>query len=149
MIMKKVVILTCCILIFLTGCNFDPYSDQRPPDYGNALWVCDEYNIWFVVDLEKKDYYDPEGELQSNDITYFCKFYFIHQTNQLHINVYPLEYANIPDASRDRNAVIGIIEGHCTFSDKSFIFTIDTISCDILDETTKALTFRKTATPRE
>ena len=74
--MKKIVILACCILLFLTGCNFDPYSDQRPTDYGNAIWACDEYNMWFCVDLEKEDYYNPEGELQINDDTYFCKFYF-------------------------------------------------------------------------
>ena len=54
MIMKKVVILLCCVLIFLTSCNFDPYSDKRPTDLGNALWKCDKYKIWFVVDSEKK-----------------------------------------------------------------------------------------------
>ena len=51
--MKKLVIVVFCILICLTGCQFDPYSNQRPPDYGNAFWVCDEFNIWFVVDTER------------------------------------------------------------------------------------------------
>lgn len=149
MIMKKIVALVCCILMVLTGCNFDPYSEQRPPDLGDALWVCNEYNIWFVVDSEKEEYYHPEGELKSNDNTYFCKFYFIHQTNQLQISIYPLEYATIPDEARDRNAVIGSIEGECKFSDESFILTVDKISGDILDVTVKNLTFQKTTTPIE
>jgi len=141
--MKKVVILLCCVLIFLTSCNFDPYSDKRPTDLGNALWNCDKYKIWFIVDSEEEDYYMPEGELQSNGTTYFCKFYFIHQTKQLHINVYPLEFATIPDEDRDRSLLVGSIEGECSFSDDSFVFTIDTMSGNVLDETVNELTFRK------
>ncbi len=137
------VFLSCCVMILLTGCNFDHYSNQRPPDYGNAIWECDEYNIWFAVDLEKEDYYAPEGELQIKDTTYFCKFYFIHQTNQLHISVYPSEFANIPDASRNRNAVIGNIEGKCIFSDSSLIFTIDKVNGNIPGEIPPKLIFRK------
>lgn len=142
MIMKKLVVLIFCVLMCLTGCH-DPYSDQRPPDYGNALWICDEFDAWFIVDTEKEDYSYPEGEWQIDDATYFCKFYFIHQTNQLHISIYPLEYAIISDADRDRNAVIGTIEGECNFSDDSFIFIIDAIKCDIFDEKVTQLTFRK------
>ena len=146
MIMKRLVILISCVLMCLIGCQFDPYSDQRPPDYGDAFWACDEFNIWFIVDTEKEDYYDPEGELQNNDTTYFCKFYFIHQTNQLHISIYPFEYATIPDASRDKSAVIGAIEGECSFSDDSFVFTIDTIKGDIFDKTATQLTFQRSTT---
>ena len=144
--MKKTIILICTILL-LTGCNFDPYSDQRPADYGDALWVCDEYKIWFSVDLEKEDYYHPEGELDIKDNTYFCKFYFIHQTNQLHISIYPVEYANIPDKLRDRHAVIGSIEGECSFSSESFVFTIDYVSGDIFDGTMEEMTFQKKELP--
>lgn len=127
----------------LTGCQFDPYSDQRPPDYGNALWVCDEFDIWFIVDTEKEDYYYPEGELQIDNTTYFCKFYFIHQTNQLHISVYPLEYAIVPDESRNRSAVVGTIEGDCIFSDDTFVFTIRTMDCDIFSTELTQLSFRR------
>ena len=141
--MKKIVILACCILLFLTGCNFDPYSDQRPTDYGNAIWACDEYNMWFCVDLEKEDYYNPEGELQINDDTYFCKFYFIHQTNQLHISIYPLNYATVCDDLRDRNAVVGRIEGECIFSKESFVFNISEISGDIFNKNVKEMIFQK------
>lgn len=144
--MKKWVVLISCVLMCLTGCQFDPYSNQRPPDYGDAIWACNEFNIWFVVDTEKEDYYFPEGEFQINDSTYFCKFYFIHQTNQLHINIYPLEYESIPDEFRDRGAVIGTIEGECDFSSDSFVFTIDTITGDTLDKTLTQLTFRRSAT---
>lgn len=141
--MKKVVILAFTILLLLTGCNFDPYSNQRPADYGDALWVCDEYNIWFCVDLEKEDYYDPEGELRIDDTTYFCKFYFIHQTNQLHISIYPLEYATISDEARDRGARIGEVKGECTFSNESFILAIDSISSNIFDDTVKEMIFMR------
>ena len=144
--MKRLVILVLCVIMCLTGCQFDPYSDQRPPDYGDALWVCDEFDIWFIVDTEKEDYYYPEGELQIGDTTYFCKFYFIHQTNQLHISIYPFEYATIPDASRDRSSVIGTIEGECIFSDDSFVFTIDTVKDNIFNETATQLTFQRITT---
>lgn len=146
MIMKKLVVVVFCILICLTGCQFDPYSDQRPSDYGDAIWLCDEFNIWFIVDTEQDDYYYPEGELQINDTTYFCKFYFIHQTNELHISIYPFEYATIPDASRDRNAIIGTIKGECVFSDDSFVFEFYTIEGDIFDEIATQLTFRRRTT---
>ena len=144
--MKKIVVLISCVFLCLTGCQFDPHSDQRPYDYGNALWVCENPNIWFVVNTEKDDYYYPEGELQINDKTYFCKFYFIHQTNQLHISIYPLDYTNALDEHRDRSSVIGTIKGECNFSENSFIFTIDTINCDIWNETTQQLTFQKSTT---
>lgn len=144
--MKRLVILVLCVIMCLTGCQFDPYSDQRPPDYGDALWVCDEFDIWFIVDTEKEDYYYPEGELQIGDTTYFCKFYFIHQTNQLHISIYPFEYATIPDASRDRSSAIGTIEGECIFSDDSFVFTIDTVKDNIFNETATQLTFQRITT---
>ena len=143
MIMKKLVILVFCILVCLTGCQFDPYSGQRPTEHGDAFWVCDEFNIWFAVDTEREDYYEPEGELKIDDTTYFCKFYFIHQTNQLHISIYPLEYATIPDSSRDRNAIIGTVKGECTFSDDSFVFTIDAVKGDIFDEKPTQLTFQR------
>lgn len=142
--MKRFVVLIFCALMCLTGCQFDPYSGQRPHDYGNALWVCNEFDIWFIVDTEKEDYYFPEGELQIGNATYFCKFFFIHQTNQLHISIYPLEYANISDEYRDRSAMIGSVEGDCIFSDDSFVFTIDTtIEGNIFDETPAQLTFQK------
>lgn len=141
MIMKKLVIVVVCILLCLTGCQFDPYSNQRPTDYGDAFWLCDEFNIWFVVDSKREDYYFPEGELKIDDTTYFCKFYFIHQTNELHISIYPLEYATLADESRDRNAVVGTIEGKCTFSEDSFVFAIDAVKCDIFDKKPTQLTF--------
>ena len=143
--MKKFVIFFFCVLMCLTGCQFDPYSNQRPSDYGDAVWTCDEFNIWFVVDTKKECYWEPEGELQNNGVSYFCKFYFIHQTNQLGINVYPLEYESVPDASRDRNAVVGTIEGECIFSDDSFVFKIDTVTGILYGKIPTTLTFWRSA----
>lgn len=145
MIMKRLVVLLFCVLMCLTGCQFDPYSNQRPSDYGDAIWTCGEFNIWFVVDTKKEDYYYPEGELQNNGVAYFCKFYFIHQTNQLHINVYPLEYESVPDASRDRSAVVGTIKGECVFSNDSLVFKIDTVTGILHGEIPTTLTFRRSS----
>lgn len=141
--MKRLVILVLCVIMCLTGCQFDPYSGQRPHNYGDALWASDEFDIWFIVDTKKEDYYYPEGELQIGNTTYFCKFYFVHQTNRLLISIYPIEYATVPDASRDRNAVVGSICGDCTFSEDLFVFKIDTMEGNIFGNTTTQLTFSR------
>ena len=146
--MKKTVILFCSVLLFLTGCFYDPFSGQRPADYGEAKWACDAYNIWFFVDFEKDDPCDPEGELTVGDTTYFCKFYFIHQTNQLHISIYPLEYATLSDDARDRDAIVGSIVGECDFSETLFVYTVEQTDGHIFKEPIKEMTFLKT-TPIE
>lgn len=135
--------------MLLTSCMYDPYSDQRPADYGEATWICYEYDIWFNVDLEKYDYYCPEGELQINNNKYFCKFYFIHQTNMLSISIYPLEYADLPDDKRDRGAVLGDIDGDCTFSETSFTCFVTEMSGDIFDSKIEKMTFIRTELTRE
>lgn len=147
--MNRIVVLICCMLLLLTSCMSDPYSDQRPADYGEAKWVCDDYNFWFCVDYEKDDYYDPEGELQIGDNRYFCKFYFIHQTNQLHISVYPIKYATVSYESLDREAMICSIEGDCDFSNDKFTFYINKVSGDISGFDVKETTFRRTEAPGE
>lgn len=144
-IMKKTVVLLCSLLLFLTGCFYDPFSGQRPADYGEAKWTCDAYNIWFLVDFEKDDPSNPEGALTAGDTTYFCKFYFIHQTNQLHISIYPPEYASLPDDARDRDAIVGSIEGECDFSETLFVYVVKKTTGHIFEEPIKEMTFSKTA----
>jgi len=142
--MKKIFVFVCCLTIILSGCMWDPYSEKRPFDYGNATWTCEEYDIWFCVDTEKEDYYCPEGELKLEEHTYFCKFYFINQTNQLSIAVYPYSFASISDNYRDRNEIIAEISGECKFSEKAFTLYLNTEQDTIFNETVKQLTFRKT-----
>lgn len=141
MIMKKAVILVCLFLVLLTGCISDPYSNKRPFDYGEAKWVCEEHNIWFCVDMKKEDYYYPEGEVQLDGNTYFCKFYFIHQTNQVSISVYPLEYATIPDTERDRCKILAELDGDCSFSKESLTIFVETESDTIFNKKIDSLTF--------
>lgn len=98
-----------------------------------------------LLTRKKEDYYYPEGELQNNGVAYFCTFSFIHQTNRLHINVYPLEYESVPDASRDRSAVVGTIKGECVFSNDSLVFKIDTVTGILHGEIPTTLTFRRSS----
>ncbi len=74
--MKRIGVFICCIFLLLPGCMNDPYSEKRPFDYGDATWICEEYDIWFCVDMEKEDYYYPEGKIQLDHNTYFCKFFY-------------------------------------------------------------------------
>ena len=124
---KKLLIICICSMMLLTSCQWDPYSDRRPFDYGEARWVCatDDYEISFNVDMELEDYCYPEGEIVYNGKNYFCKFYFIHQTNQLHINIYPYEFADIPDDERNREKILYEIIGECDFAPDSFTLHID------------------------
>ena len=140
--MKRLFLLVCALLL-LSSCNFEPYSGERPTDYGKALWSCEAYRIWFFVDPEKEDGADPEGELQVEDTVYFCKFYFIHQTNQLYISIYPIEYKNIPDTARDRSRMLGEIEGECSFSDTSFVYRIENVQGDVFDKAVKEMIFQR------
>lgn len=143
--MKRLVILVFSLIPLLTSCNFDLYSDQRPYDYGDALWSCGEYNIWFRVDSTKEDWYEPEGEVQIGDEMYLSKFCFINQTNQLEVLIYPIEYATIPDDLRSRNAVLGRIEGMCDFSSQSFVFVVEKITGKVFSNNinVKEMTFQR------
>ena len=137
MMIKKLIILGCCMVLLLTGCNYDKYADKRPFDYGDALWSCstDKCEIWFKVDTEQDEYYYPEGQITISDDTYFCKFYFIHQTNQLSICVYPDKFS--------QDDVIFEISGECDFSKESFTLHIDKSNDTLFDNTMKELTFSR------
>lgn len=141
---KKLVILVFCAICLLTSCTNDPYSNKRPFDYGEATWVCKEADIRFFIDLEKEDYYYPEGYLQLDDNKYLCKFYFIHQTNQVSISIYPLEYINIPDTERDRNSIVAELDGECEFSKECLVIKVDTASDTIFNGEFEKLTFYRT-----
>ena len=40
-----------CVLLL---CACDPYDGYRPYDYGEAKWVCEEYDAWFLIDENLK-----------------------------------------------------------------------------------------------
>ena len=111
----------CCLffaVLLLSSCTYDPYSDQRPFDYGNAEWISETPEIYFSVDTAMDEYYYPLGRIMIDDTEYLCKFWFIHQTNQLHILVYM-------DENATPEMCIGEIKGDCDFFPDHFIMYID------------------------
>mgnify|MGYP003360724667 FL=1 len=42
------------LLCMLLLCACDPYDGYRPYDYGEAKWVCEEYDAWFLIDENLK-----------------------------------------------------------------------------------------------
>ena len=168
---KRMVVLVLCILIYMTGClvlciliymtGCDPYSGQRPYDYGNAVWVCDELDMRFVVDTDNETYVTTDGELQNNGAAYFCEFVFERDTNELDVYIYSFEYGVVFKYYRGKGKRLADIEGDCAFSEDSFVYTIDSVSVDsyvyvtdpitaksvedMLDDMPKTLTFRRIA----
>ena len=129
-----------CLLLILTAiftsCFWDPYSDKRPFDYGDAQWVCEELPIYFTVDTEEEEYYYPKGKIEIDGVIYPCEFFFIHKTNELGINVYKTE-----DLSPDN--LLGEIDGDCDFFPDTLVFHIDKKWDTIFDGKYETLTFYK------
>lgn len=126
--MKKSVLFAVAFLIsFLTlnGCTYDPYSEQRPYELGNASWVCTSPEIRFDIDTSKKNYYEPIGEAVVNGQTYPCKFAFITQTNELYITFY--EDSILVDR-------LGRLECSCEFFSDHMVVTVDNIPYDYVYE---------------
>lgn len=117
--MKKLVFMCCLLLIIssLMSCQYDPYSDQRPFDYGEARWSSIEPNVYFVIDMNANEYYYPLGKITIDNYEYICKFWFIHQTNQLTISVYTGETIS--------SDIFGEIAGTCIFSPDSLVLQIE------------------------
>lgn len=135
---KKRANFLCMVLIFSifhVSCMWDPYSNERPFDYENAKWVCEDPYIYFNVD-KTEEYYYPHGEIQFNDSTYPCKFYFIHQTNELQVVVYKT------DNFLTEN-IIGEIDGECDFSSNALVFHIDKKRDTIFDGKYDTMKFYK------
>lgn len=47
-----VFIVLCALLLF--SCDDDPYKGQRPCDYPDTRWVCEEYGAAFTVTADQK-----------------------------------------------------------------------------------------------
>ena len=142
---KRKLWIFCLLLSFLllTGCMYDPFSGERPFDYGEGVWTCktEDYEIGFEVDFEREDYYYPEGILQRNDEMFLCKFYFVHQTNRLLLSVYPMEYKDVSDELRDRNDMVMELAGDCDFSEDSLVVHIEKETDTVFGGTVDTLTF--------
>lgn len=82
--MKKLLLVIVSATIFLLcSCNFDLYGGKRPYDYGDAVWVSSNPDIWFEIDTDREQYYIPEGVMRLDDgRTIPFEIYFVHETNQ-------------------------------------------------------------------
>lgn len=133
-VMKKIALICCLFLLTLSLISCDPYSGQRPCDYGDAKWICEEYSIYFLVDTNADEYYLPLGKITIDNVEYICKFWFIHQTNQLFISVYANETVS-PEM------ILGEIAGICTFSSDRLVLQIE--KDNVLNGQYDVLTFIK------
>ncbi len=67
--MKKTIIISYLLVTLITfcGCVFatDFYGGKRPFDYGEAIWVSESPDAWFIVNSYEEDerYYRPKGEI--------------------------------------------------------------------------------------
>ncbi len=110
-----------CLFLFilsLTSCMRDPYADKRPVDYGDAVWVSENPEIYFTVDTSSEEHYYPIGYVLVDGKQYLCDFSFVHQTNRLIIYIFDGDTV-VP------NGWIGQIDGNCDFSPDSFVMHIE------------------------
>ena len=115
---KKLNLSLCLFFAALLLSSCDPYSGQRPVDYGDAEWISETPEIYFAVDTAMDEYYYPLGRIMVDDTEYLCKFWFVHQTNQLIISVYM-------DQKATPETCVGEIKGDCDFFSDHFIMYID------------------------
>lgn len=84
--MKKILILISTLsiaILMYSSCNYDLYGGKRPSDYGDAVWVSSNPDIWFEIDTDREQYYVPEGVMRLDDgKTIPFEIYFVHETNQ-------------------------------------------------------------------
>lgn len=123
--MKKLTaIIIATYLVLLSGCQYNPYSGKTPYELGEAKWVCEEIDAYFVVDYDLRDPEGnqdtaPEGEIIINGEVHPIKLYFFLPTNQVSLEVLKSSFTHVP------NDDIGELYGECDFSDTKFTISID------------------------
>ena len=111
--MKKIIlVLVILSFLLLIGCNIDPYDGERPFDYGDAEWVCEDPLAYFVIDADSEEYYSPRGEICLDDQLVEFQLIFVHGTDKVFLNV----------TSRD---VSGELNGECVFSPEKLIIIVN------------------------
>lgn len=127
--MVKRMAIFCCALVLcflMAGC--DPYAEQRPGELGEATWTCKEKDLVFRfnVDSSQSNLFFLDGEFVRGDEAFFCKFYFIFQTNRLFIDVQTDKHTT--------DGVLAELDGNCDFSPDSFVMHINKIEGDFFEE---------------
>ena len=134
--LKKLICLSCLFIVpfLIMSCTWDPYSGQRPIDYGDAKWVCTDPSIYFTVDTSLEDASYHFGEIDINGQLFPCRVDFIHQTNQAWIDVFESQSLTL-------DSRIGEIHGACDFSEDSIVVHIDLENTTVFNGRYESITF--------
>ena len=122
--MKKIFILFQVLLIVVleSGCSL--YVGEKPYNYGDSIWICEEPKITYTVKMK----YDEDEKMdvpESNAVTYidgnevFLDFGFIGNT----IRIYQLESIESKEYTGET-----FLNGTCKFSETKFTIKVDTES---------------------
>lgn len=137
--MKKSILIFLLVfsLIFASSC--DAYGGQRPYDYPNSRWVCEELDLYFEYVGDTRL---GIGEWKFDDRTIEIEVYFNFGVT-----------IDLCDTSlREEDSYytdIVILRGMCKFGSKKLVVNVETDwSNNILDESVKKLVFvREDITP--
>ena len=121
------------MLIAFSGCVIatDFYSGKRPYDYGEATWVCESPDAWFVVNTSEVDenFIYPKGEIAIGDKT--IKF------------TLSFGYGKVASFTNENDDLI--LLGTCKFSSEKLIITVDKETDKIFNGRYDTITFIKNA----
>ena len=131
---KLILIICLSILTFtLSSCDIDPHSNERPVDYPNSVWVCDENDYYFIYYVDDH----INNEYQSYFITSATKKTFIKFLwNQYNNGVIVYE---IDEKSGQENV---LFSGECTFSKNMFQVKVSYVS-NIVPKSPDVLIFNR------
>ncbi len=123
--MKRITLLLLSLLLIVSlfsGCNWDPYSGKRPYDYGDAKWICEDPLVWFEVDTEDEEFYEPGGEATVDGEIMPVELVFVHQTKTVFISRYI-----DPDAglTAEEYANRESLEGECLFFPEALVVRVN------------------------
>ena len=103
---KSIIILFC---LLLCSCyDADPYQGQRPIDYPNSYWVCDEFEAFFLVN-ETNELIDSQIVLNEQIVP----FTFLWSAFDEKVNI-----------QFEMNSHIESLSGICQFNKNEFTVTI-------------------------
>jgi hypothetical protein len=129
--MKKVIIgiVTIAIIMSLSGCIYKP--GQRPTDYGPALWISEDPDIWFeVLEYDQKRNYQTKGQLTINGNAYSFSAYF--------------NYASSVNFTDTEDYTKRYFKGSCIFGPDKLIVKVDPKYDYIFNGSVKEITFIRT-----
>ena len=132
--MKKMFTVSCILLVLITlgGCVVatDVYTGKRPYDYGEATWVSESPDAWFIVaSQEDEDVIYPKGAFTIGSETIRFTLSFGHGI-----------VAEFTDENDDE-----ILLGTCEFSPEKLIITVDKKTDTLFDGGYDTITFVRTA----